>query len=78
MVLDGTMNGLAFLAYVEQVLVPELHKGDIVIIDKLPAHKVAGVRQAIKKAGAAGCFILNVQYIQRLGISVNISPDFPP
>jgi DDE superfamily endonuclease len=37
MVLDGPMNGEAFLAYVEQALVPELRPGDIVIMDNLPA-----------------------------------------
>jgi transposase len=52
MVLDGAMNGPAFLAYVEQVLVPEIGPGDIVVMDNLPAHKVAGVRQAIEAAGA--------------------------
>ncbi|SEJ16919.1 Transposase [Azotobacter beijerinckii] len=46
------MNGPAFLAYVGQVLVPELTPGDIVVMDNLPAHKVAGVRQAIEGAGA--------------------------
>ena len=48
MVLDGAMNGPAFKAYVEQVLVPELKPGDIVVMDNLPAHKVTGVRQAIE------------------------------
>ena len=52
MVLDGAMNGDAFRAYVEQVLVPELAKGDVVIMDNLPAHKVSGVRTAIEEAGA--------------------------
>lgn len=52
MVLDGPMNGEAFLAYIRQVLVPVLRKGDIVIMDNLPAHKVTGVRQAIEAAGA--------------------------
>ncbi|MFD2405766.1 IS630 family transposase [Azorhizophilus paspali] len=52
LVLDGAMNGPAFLAYVEQVLVPELTPGAIVVMDNLPAHKVAGVRQAIEGAGA--------------------------
>jgi transposase len=52
MVLDGPMNGDAFIAYVEQVLVPELSKGDIVVMDNLPAHKVTGVRQIIESAGA--------------------------
>ena len=53
MVLDGPMNGEAFLAYVEQALVPELRPHDIVIMDNLPAHKVHGVRQAIEAAGEA-------------------------
>lgn len=53
MVLDGAMNGTAFLAYVEQVLVPTLSPGDIVIMDNLPAHKSAGVRSAIAAAGAS-------------------------
>ncbi len=52
MVLDGPMNGAAFPAYVDQVLVPTLHRGDTVIMDNLPAHKGAGVRQAIEAAGA--------------------------
>jgi transposase len=52
MLLDGPMNGDAFLAYVEQVLAPELEPGDIVIMDNLSAHKVTGVRQAITEAGA--------------------------
>jgi hypothetical protein len=53
MVLDGPMNGEAFLAYVEQALVPELRPRDIVIMDNLPADKVHGVRQAIEAAGAS-------------------------
>ena len=52
MLLDGPMNGVAFRAYVEQVLAPSLRPGDIVVMDNLPSHKVAGVRQAIKAAGA--------------------------
>ena len=52
MVLDGAMNGAAFLAYVEQVLVHELEPGDIVIMDNLPAHKKDGVRTAIEGARA--------------------------
>jgi len=52
MVLDGAMNGPAFLAYVEQVLLPEINPGDIVVMDNLPAHKIAGVRHAIEAAGA--------------------------
>src|SRR3984957_15099911 len=53
MVLDGPMNGEAFLAYIKQALVPELRPGDIVIMDNLPAHKVHGVRQAIEAGGAS-------------------------
>ena len=52
MVLDGPMNGEAFRAYVEQVLVPELTAGDVVVMDNLPAHKVGGIREAIEQAGA--------------------------
>ena len=52
MVLDGAMHGAAFLAYVEQVLVPTLCPGDIVVMDNLPAHKSVAVRAAIEAAGA--------------------------
>ncbi len=52
MVLDGAMNGAAFKAYVEQLLAPSLAPNDIVIMDNLSSHKVAGVREAIKAAGA--------------------------
>jgi len=52
MVLDGPMNGPAFLAYVEQVLAPTLSPGDIVIMDNLAPHKAAGVRRAIEAVGA--------------------------
>ena len=52
MVLDGPINGAAFQAYVEQVLVPELKRGDTVIIDNLGSHKGAGVRASIEAAGA--------------------------
>ena len=52
MVLDGPINRDAFLAYVNQVLVPELTPGDIVVMDNLSSHKGAGVREAIEAAGA--------------------------
>jgi hypothetical protein len=42
-VIDGPMNGTIFLAYVEQCLAPTLDRRDVVIMDNLPAHKVAGV-----------------------------------
>ena len=51
-VIDGAMNGPAFLAYVEQCLAPSLGRGDIVIMDNLPVHKVAGVQEAIEAVGA--------------------------
>jgi transposase len=66
MLLDGPMHGAAFLAYVEQVLVPDLKPGDVVVMDNLPAHKVAGVRNAIEAAGA------------RLLYLPPYSPDFNP
>ena len=46
-VLDGPMNGQAFEVYIRQVLAPTLRRGDIVVLDNLPAHKVAGIREAI-------------------------------
>ena len=51
-VIDGAMNGASFLAYLEQCLVPTLKPDDVVIIDNLKAHHVAGVREAIEAAGA--------------------------
>ena len=46
------MNGERFRAWVDQLLVPELRAGDIVVLDNLSSHKVAGVRAAIETAGA--------------------------
>ena len=66
MILDGPMNGPAFLAYVEQVLVPTLRPGQIVVMDNLPAHKLPGVRAAIQATGA------------RLLLLPPYSPDFNP
>jgi transposase len=66
MLLDGPMTGVAFLAYAEQVLAPDLCPGDIVIMDNLPAHKITGVRAAIEKTGA------------RLLLLPPYSPDFNP
>ena len=51
-VFNGAINGELFLAYVEQVLAPTLTRGDIVVMDNLGSHKVAGVRKAIEAAGA--------------------------
>ena len=65
-VYDGAMNGNVFLAYVEQVLVPTLRPGDVVVMDNLPAHKAAGVRASIETAGATLLFL------------PPYSPDFNP
>lgn len=64
--IDGPMNGNAFLAYVEQMLAPTLAPGDIVVLDNLSAHKVAGVRQAIEATGASLLYL------------PPYSPDFNP
>jgi hypothetical protein len=42
-VIDGSMSGKTFLAYVEQSLAPALKRKDVVVMDNLPAHKVPGV-----------------------------------
>jgi transposase len=47
-VFDGAINGERFLAWVQQGLAPTLRRGDVVIMDNLPAHKVQGVREAIE------------------------------
>jgi transposase len=65
-VYDGAMNGQVFLAYIEQVLVPTLSPGDVVIMDNLPAHKAAGIRDAIEAAGASLLYL------------PPYSPDFTP
>ena len=51
LVLDRPMNGPAFLAYVEQFLAPMLRPGNVVVMDNLGAHKVAGVEDAIRAVG---------------------------
>ena len=51
-VIDHPMDGAIFLTYVRQCLVPTLSPGDIVVMDNLKPHKVAGVREAIEAAGA--------------------------
>jgi len=66
MVLDGPMTGEWFLAYTEQVLVPTLRPGDVVILDNLPAHKGAAIREAVEAAGATLLFL------------PPYSPDFNP
>jgi transposase len=56
-VIDGPIDGESFLAYVEQILVPTLEPGDIVIIDNLGSHKGRAVRRAIRTAGAKLFFL---------------------
>ena len=60
MVVVGAINGELFLAYVEQILLPTLGEGDIVVMDNLSSHKVAGVKKAIESVGA------QVLYLTRL------------
>ena len=56
-VLDGPMNAASFLAYVEQVLVPTLRPGDIVVMDNLSSHKGTAIRRAMRAAGAKMFFL---------------------
>ena len=66
MVLDGPINRDAFQAYVDQVLLPELLPGDVVVMDNLSSHKGPAVRQAIEAAGASLLYL------------PPYSPDFNP
>jgi len=65
-VFDGPMDHVTFRAYVEQVLVPTLRPGDVVVLDNLAAHKQPEVREAIARAGA------------HLRFLPPYSPDFNP
>ena len=56
-VFDGPINAEIFRTYVEKVLVPTLHPGDIVILDNLGSHKAPAIRQAIRAAGARLWFL---------------------
>lgn len=66
MVIDGAMNGDLFLAYVRQILVPTLHRSDIVVMDNLSSHKKPGAKEAIEQAGATLAWL------------PPYSPDFSP
>jgi transposase len=66
MVIDGAINGDWFCAYVNQVLVPELRPGDIVVLDNLSSHQRSEARQAIEAVGARVAFL------------PPYSPDFNP
>ena len=65
-VLDGPMDGDAFLVYVRELLTPTLADGDIVVMDNLPSHKVEGVRALVEATGAT------LHYLPPY------SPDFNP
>ena len=65
-VFDGPMNGASFVAYVEQFLAPTLRSDDVVVMDNLASHKVAGVKEAIARAGATPRYL------------PAYSPDFNP
>jgi transposase len=56
-VFDGPINGERFLAWVQQMLVPALQPGDVVILDNLSSHKAPEVRKAIRKAKARLFFL---------------------
>jgi transposase len=56
-VFDGPINGQSFQAYVEQILVPTLKPGDVVIMDNLGSHKGKAVRKAIRAVGARLLFL---------------------
>ena len=66
MTLPGAADGLAFKIYVKQVLAPNLWPGACVVMDNLPAHKVAGIREAIVAVGATLVYLSPY------------SPDFSP
>jgi transposase len=51
-VLDGRMNATIFVTYLKECLVPKLKPGDVVMMDSLPVHRVAAVREVIEAAGA--------------------------
>ena len=66
MALDGPFNELAFDAYIQKLLVPNLHAGDIVVMDNLAAHYSSDAIEAIEQAGATAWFL------------PPYSPDFNP
>ena len=65
-VIEGAMDGDAFEAYIETQLAPTLQKGDVVVLDNLPAHKRDDARRAVEKRGAWLLFL------------PPYSPDFNP
>jgi transposase len=65
-VVDGPINGIIFRSYVEQMLVPELRPGDIVVLDNLGSHRAQAIREAVLSVGA------------RLAYLPPYSPDLNP
>ena len=63
---DGGTNGDIFLWFIEEILVPQLWTGAVVVMDNLPAHKVQGIKEALAQAGA------------KLVYLSPYSPDFNP
>ena len=57
LVIDGPMNRAIFTAYVRQMLAPELHPGDVLLLDNLSSHKSLEVRQAVEATGARLLFL---------------------
>ncbi len=57
MTVDGAINGDLFVAYIEQVLVPWLRTGDVVVLDNLSSHKRAEARAAVEGCGASLVFL---------------------
>ena len=66
MTVSGAVSGDVFAAYLQQVLGPTLEPGDVVVLDNLPAHKVAGLAELVEAHGA------------RLLYLPPYSPDFNP
>ena len=66
MTLNGSMDGRAFEVFIERLLVPQLWAGAVVVMDRLPAHKLARIEPLIQAAGAS---VLNLS---------PYSPDFNP
>jgi transposase len=66
MIIEGAANAAAFETYVEHILVPSLHSGQVVVMDNLRVHKSARVRQLIEEAGCQVLFL------------PAYSPDFSP
>jgi hypothetical protein len=67
--IDGSMTGKKFLAYVERCLAPTLKRKHIVMIDNLPAHKAAGIREAIEARGAM------LRYLPKYSPDLNLKPS---